>query len=320
MVVMMFAMAATVSLVSCGGDDDEEGGSASTTAGVFDKSSGLRLSRYGYVYYDYDTNGRLSEISGGSFGFYRFSYNPNKITSYYNNEVRCVMDVSYNGSGYITRINYSYNNGTGGSNSYSYDKGGHLTKITSTSTDTEHDGGVEYNITYDETTTFTWSNNRLTRAIWVCKETGGSDGTVTDTEDYIFNYDGDYDNPFRQWTPSLTFITGFETDFEECVASVGLFGIGPVELPSSCSYSETDTSSSYNDGNDYTFRYTYNNNGTVNTTYINGYGYSFSYDYVGSDSNDAKTRASVGVPSMTNDGQAGFHGLFSHKHKHHRRM
>lgn len=315
MVVMMFAMAATVSLVSCGGDDDEEGGSASTTAGVFDKSSGLRLSRYGYVYYDYDTNGRLSEISGGSFGFYRFSYNPNKITSYYNNEVRCVMDVSYNGSGYITRINYSYNNGTGGSNSYSYDKGGHLTKITSTSTDTEHDGGVEYNITSDETTTFTWSNNLLTRANWVCKETGGSDGTVTDTEDYIFNYDGDYDNPFRQWTPSLTvIIMGFETDFEECVALVGLFGIGPVELPSSCSESDVDTR--YND----TFRYTYNNNGTVNTTYINGSGYSFSYDYVGSDSNDAKTRASVGVPSMSNDGQAGFHGLFSHKHKHHRRM
>lgn len=312
----------TFCLTSCGSDDDEAGGgSAPKSAGVIDSGSGLRLGGYGDYSYRYDNDGRLSEISG-RYQSYSFSYNPNKITSYSDGEADGEeYALSYNGSGYISRILYT---DTGeeddekwtdtGDYSFSYDGNGHLTKISSTYKETGTDENGQYTGTDNSTITFTWNSNRMTRIAWVEKETD-RDGTDTYTESSTFDYDDAYENTFRQWTPSLThnIMSG---ELEELLAFVGFFGAGPVELPSSGtnSWSESDGS----DGsNSYSYRYSYNSIGAVSTTYINGSSYSFSYGYADSD-NDAKTRSSVGIQSQAVGSKVKRHPLFSHRHKSHK--
>ena len=310
----------TLALTSCAGDDDEVGGgSGSTTAGVVDPKSGLRLASYNSSYdnysYYYTNDGKLDYINEWEYSSqypyqYDFSYNPNKITetSPDGDEIM-TFEVSYNGSGYVTAMDISWDvyndeqDAWSGSEraTLSYDGSGHLVKYVSTCKESGIEDGQKFSYTEKNTGVLTWSNNQLTKAAnnW---ETDNGD---TNSAIVTFEYDGSYDNPYRQWAPSLAeYALG---GFSSLLAYVGLLGVGPTELPSSCSdYSESD----YTDH--LKFSYTFGSEGALRYTYIDGARHSFGYDYTDS----KETRTAVNIPYEPIKRQTRGRFLFQHHRKH----
>lgn len=154
---MVDAAVPTLALTSCAGDDDEVGGgSGSMTAGVVDPKSGLRLASYNSSYdnysYYYTNDGKLDYINEWEYSSqypyrYDFSYNPNKITGTSpDGEEIVTYEVSYNGSGYVTALDISWDvyndeqDAWSGSEkaTLSYDSSGHLSSGRGTESFSSH--------------------------------------------------------------------------------------------------------------------------------------------------------------------------------------
>ena len=114
MMALTVAAVLSVGFTACGGDDDDEGGSGGGSGspksgvGVLDKKSGLRLKSVGDYTYYYNNKGLIDYIADKS-DRYEFSYNPNKIyvVDNYDKDDES-LSVSYNGSGYLSAISYSF--------------------------------------------------------------------------------------------------------------------------------------------------------------------------------------------------------------------
>ena len=313
----------TIGLYSCGDDDDEVsagGGKASTSAGMLDKKTGLRIKSFGNYSVYYSDDGKIDYIRD-SYGRWTFSYNPNKITfveSYngYSSDEES-LSVGYNSAGYLASTSYS-DSGQDGNDKWnesskatlSYDGSGHLTKIVISGKESGTEDGERYSCTWDDTYTLTWRNNQLTQVVGTEKEV--EDGvTETETETWTFSYDSDNnENIYRQWAPSIGQCIG--GDMEEIFAYVGLLGVGPSVLPSR--YEEE-----YYDGklrsyeNSYAYRYGFNNDGSIAYTYVNNSRYDFSYDYA--ETNNRPTRSATALPETKMSSK--IHSLFKHSHRHH---
>lgn len=312
------SLMAGVSLASCGGDDDDDSagsGSAPTTAGVVNKTLGIRLTGYaGYTYY-YAEDGRLTRISNGNV-IYSFSYSPNKIT-YTDDGEDEEISVSYNGSGYITALSSSSSETEedekwteSSKASMSYDGSGHLTKVSTSYNDhgTDSDGD-SWSESGNATYTYNWSSNRLT-TITGSGEDNDEDGKQASSATFTYSYENATANPLLQMAPSIAhYITGdneYDISLEELLAYAGFFGVGPAELPSSLTYktSEYDGQSTYS-GSD-SFSYTFNDNGSLATARLQNSTHSFSYSYTTNEETDNST-------AMVKTTKVG--GLFLHKHK-----
>lgn len=290
----LLVCSACVGFYACSDDDEGGSGSASSTAGVLDKKTGLRVRGYdGYSFY-YDEKGRIDYIRD-SYGQWSFSYNPNTI-SFLDNYGGETLKVSYNGSGYLASTSESWSEqgdsykSTGSSQaSLSYDGSGHLTKISLSEKEKKVEGGETWEETWTTTYTLTWRNNLLQQVVY--KEKGVEDGdTWEETETIVYAYDNeDYENVYRQWAPFLD----WEGDIEELLAYAGLLGIGPNKLPSSAEYEEVEIENGkrYTDNGSNTYRYGFNSDGSISYAMVNGSRYNFSYDYA--ETSDNKTRAAV---------------------------
>lgn len=308
------------SMSACG--DDEDDGAASTSAGVLDSRTGLRVKGFGDYRVCYDSKGRIDYIRD-DYGEWEFSYNPNKISyvEIYNGQriEDETLSVSYNSSGCLSSANYSDSGqdedekwNESSQASLSYDGSGHLTKITGSGKESGIEKGERYSESWTFSYTLTWRNNILQQVVWT--EKWVEDGeTETETETWTFSYDNDsYENEYHQWAPS---IGRWLDDIEELYAYVGLLGVGPSKLPSSAEKYEEEfydgKNHTYYDS--YSFSYGFNSDGSISYTFVNGTRYSFSYDYA--EINGGKTRASV---SMTDkDIVRKMHHLFKRTHHKH---
>ncbi len=290
-----------VGFVSCSSDDDKEGsGSASTSAGVIDKKTGLRVKAFGDYKVYYLDDGRIDYIRD-NYGKWSFSYSPNKIsfTETYNgyNSDEEVIRVSYNSSGYLSSTSFSDSGLYDGEKwtesseaTLSYDGNGHLTKIAGSGKASGTEKGYTYNDTWTFSYTLTWRNNLLLQVVWTEKETGNGE-IETETETWSFAYENDsYENEYKQWTPS---ITQWLDDIEEFFAYVGLLGVGPKMLPSSAEKYEEEyyDGKMHTDEDSYWFGYGFNKNGAVSYSSINSTRYDFSYDYA--EINSKNTRSDI---------------------------
>ena len=305
--------------MACSSGDEPGGGKASSTAGILDKESGLRLKKAGDYTIYYDDNGRIERVTEGRYATYLFGYNPNTfsyVDSWYGDEEpNEIYKVGYNGSGFLSSMNYSfedvnedgYKESESGEASISYSNG-HVTKITMSGKGSFYEDDYRYSWTGTGSVTFTWSKNRLVKVTWKETEKGAGE-TWNYTEEWVYGYEDADENIYLQYTPSLAYAMEDNLDI---FAYVGLLGEGPDVLPSSATYYEEETSS---DGDDYTnektysFRYGFNKNGSVSYTYVNNSRYDFSYDY-------AETRSMAWGDSQTKvAGGKQLLKLFKHSHR-----
>lgn len=279
-------------LTSCGGDDDDDGNdsNSSTTAGVVNPETGLRIISISEGYttyrYSYDSNGRLFAIVGDGESC-TISYNPAKIYISEDSE-EGPYNVSFNNKGYISSMNQTWNyTDTDGyqysgslHRSFSYDKNGHLTTISTSYKELDNE--------YSENVTYTWNNNLLTSV--VCK---GSEGDLTVKTDFEYNNE-EYTNKFLQIIPTLLWDGVFSCFIQDnpynylndYLACAGFFGKGPDRLPSSCTY--TANGSDFEDIYHDSYSYSYNEEGAIagvriyekTGNYISGYSLHRNYSFV----------------------------------------
>lgn len=268
--------------VSCGGDDDDANSDGPSTAGVLDKDSNIRVKSIGNYTFYYNDKGQVDYITEGN-SRYDFTYNPNKIVMSYRGTVEDEFTVSYNGLGYITRLEVNetfQEEGTveiNGSASLNYDSSGHLTSVNGSST--EKYKGVTTKST--GTATLKWQNNRLISATWETTEQD-EDGTSIYTEQYDYDYANninDYHNKHHQYAPSLEGAYGDDPD--EALALVGLLGSGPLYLPSSCTQTWNEKTRASDSGSKTTkFGYAFNDDGSIKYCDVNSSRYNYSYEYL----------------------------------------
>lgn len=295
------AMALGVCIVSCSDDDDQE--TRQYLHGVLDKASGLRVKQVDDYTYYYADNGRIDSIcDDGCNNCYVFKYNPNRIIGISRGEVDELYTVDYNSSGYLTVFGGSWRDSFGEwsySGNYSftlrYDGDGHLVKMSGNGKESSiGPDSVRYDEDWTQTTTLTWDNNKLMKVVLV-SNSNDDDEPYTETREFSYD-DGNYVNEYRQWTPSLA------DDFGDDIALLfyaGMMGVGPTMLPTSVE----ETNICYEDGesdtvnNSYTYRYGFDDNGSVSySTIKDKYGdeerYDFTYDYAG-DNSGKGTRSEV---------------------------
>lgn len=313
---IMAALLLLCVVVSCSKDDDDSG-SASTSAGVIDKKTGLRIKSCGNYNIYYNDDGRLNYIDDG-YRKWMFSYKPDKITEKGGDEG--ILNVGYNGSGYLSSVKFSDVDTEGRwneneSSTLSYDGSGHLINISGSGHEIGTENGKRYDESWTFSYTFTWRNNLLQQMVYIEKDVEDGE-TETYTEKWIFSYDNDsYENVYRQWTPSLV---EYLENFEELLAVVGLLGVGPNMLPSSADVTEEEyydgKSHTYN--NSYTFRYGFNSNGSISYTTANGTRCNFSYDYAESDDRSSNLNKKIGpIPFVQEREPAKFSHHIFRKHR-----
>ena len=277
---------------SCGDDDDDEGGASGgsgSTSAVTIGNTGTRLTQVGNYTLTYDNQGRLSEITEG-YDKCQFTYNPNKIIMIDGGSSGVhdtqEMSASYNSKGYLSAFtsNYSFKEDgasitVNGKANLTYDGNGHLTKVTTTGSQTGSYEGQKFSETANTTVTLTWQSGKLVKIVYENVE-NSADGKETTSETYTFDYgNNQYPNTTKQYSYNLAYIISDE--FLGVGGMVGLFGVGPDYLP----VSVTSITHDFYDGEDheYTYNYSYtyqfNDNGTI-AYESKGYGYGSGYNYV----------------------------------------
>ena len=266
--IMALSVLLMPAFTSCGNDDGpENAGNA-----VLD-IDGLRLTSIAGYFIEYDEKGRVVELEG-NYEELEIDYSKSTLTI----DDDEVVKIKFNGKGYKAELSGSWNDKYdnyqykgSGSITYSYNGEGFLTSIKSKSKETEKDLNTGETTTWEGNSdaTLKWNKGNLVKVSFsgVEIEDGEKDRW---TEDYTYSYSSK-DNLYRQ------FPYGMAEDFIDSsavLASVGLFGKGPSELPSSCV-------SVYDDEDTYTETYSFglNDDGSIDweqcnyTTYNYGYGY-----------------------------------------------
>lgn len=288
---MMALAAMSLCVFSCGDDDESEGGgsgggsgNAIKNAGVLDHNPNSRLTRAGDYYFFYDSKGRVDYITEYGKPEMTFEYNPNRIIGG-ESDYEEVASVSYNGNGYLTSLKSNYewveSKGTkyeetitgSGTVTFTYDGSGHLTGATSTSKEKIVRDDKTRNYDANVKVTVTWKSNMLVQVMMKGTETEKDDEGIekeswTETWNYTYDQEDliDNTNKHHQYVHS---VTDWIDDFE-CLAFVGIFGRGPLYLPTAATCTEVDI---YDDETEeeersYTYRYTFNDDESVNTCMV----------------------------------------------------
>lgn len=269
----------TPAISSCSSDDSgvtPEGPSEATSSDI----DGTRVTKVGGVSISYDEKGRpyLFKQSGSSRNEVEIDYNEGEINFYENNRLSQTVGVTFNGSGFISKLTLSYDiededyrEKASGDMKFSYDGNGHLTKIKEDAsgkvTDLEED--ESYNFSIESTTTLTWEKGNLMKIAYDESERMNGYEVESDESMTYFEY-GREANEFEQFPMSLCYDN---MDNLDIFFVVGLFGNGPADLPSYSEYEEDGrTRHSYN------ISFSLNRNGSFDTERMGSYN-TWNYDY-----------------------------------------
>lgn len=300
LLAVMLAVMVGTTFVACGDDDDEGGSSSSIPSPVLTDADGNRVQVAGvadYRFY-YDESGKLTSFYDGgstyrlednkfainlsaSVGTYylRFYTNGNGLMS--KMEIGC--DLKYNDGGWDKQditFTYQYNSSKQVTRESVSGKADFYEADNTDPADADY-GKVKKNRVGDMT--FTWTDGNLVAAVGQGEEKGTRDGesfSRTSKSNYTFEY-GNQENAFRQFPAFMGEELG--SDFFSLFCVVGLFGVGPAYLPTGYTenYTDFDGKSGTQSGD---FRFTLNENGTINTE--QGSYYYITYRY-----NNVETRA-----------------------------
>lgn len=269
-------------ILACGNDTDED--STPTSADVLDKNNGLRVMKVGDVTYYYTDKGQIDYLLDGIYDRYDFSDTPNRIIYTTEGDEKHILSLLYNSAGYITNVS-STGNGSDSEGSWSlnantsisYDNNGHIIETSGSGKEsgTNQDGSTfseKWSVKY----IFTWNNNILIQVDRTERiERNGN--TENETETWIYTYaDHLNKNVYCQWTPSFKHAFGSDIVF----SYIGLCGKGPSSLPISAKqhYDNYFDGKSHITDKSYTYRYGFNNDGSVSYNYVNSTRYDFSYE------------------------------------------
>lgn len=232
--------------------------------GTITSGSGLKLASVGDYKLTYNSDGRLkgvSEYDGyGEYYRFEFSYNPNKISVIEvegsRESFRGEFAITYNDAGYITRMVGHVHAEENWDEKFTYDKDGHLVRVDIDFSETDDRDGQKHRST--GVATFTWSNGKLLTIEATSEEDKGEE-IEKDVMTWTCIYNNDIPNKYLQYGPIAHL--SFDDDFEEVLAEAGCFGKGSASLPTSIIRKR---SSEYENRN-YSFTYTFNDNGSLNS-------------------------------------------------------
>ena len=274
----MFGLMAVcaMTLSACNDDDDDNGGGSSTSSidNPLVNDGGLLLTSISYqsgssnymethyVYYD-------AKLRPYKYSFKSDDYAYDVLIIDYDNGKMDMPDwngasnvsLSFNSKGYITKVKGSWSYSEDGDNfsgflewNASYDKDGHLTGITMN----EEEKSDEYNDKGISKTTLIWTGGNLMSfngdSKWY-----DEDGQVDESSSTgIFTY-GTQQNKYKQF-PAILAVSD-----DTGLFNMGLFGLGPNDLPTSYNevYVEDDGGIKYE--KNYTSTFTLNDNGSIDT-------------------------------------------------------
>ncbi|MDE6007477.1 MAG: DUF4595 domain-containing protein [Muribaculaceae bacterium] len=277
--VAVTMLALTPAISSCSSDDASvtpEGPSSATSTDI----DGTRVTKVGNVEISYDDKGRpyLFKQSGSSRNEVEIDYNEGEINFYENNKLSQTVGVSFNGSGFISRLTLSYDleysdysESASGDMKFSYDGDGHLTKVKEQASGkvTDYEEDETYNYTYDHTSNLTWTKGNLVEI--ESEEIERVNGYEVESDENVTTFDYSRDlNQFKQFPMSLCYD---HMDNLDLFFVVGLFGNGPADLPSYLEHKE--------DGrikHSYNISFNLNNNGSFSTERM-GNSRTWTYDY-----------------------------------------
>lgn len=273
----------TMAFVSCGDDDSGNANGGTPTSVLKDKDGNpVRLLSVGDGWYEYDQDGRIVR-----FGNSKYSYT---VTGDTYSEDGSTMSFKFgmNSKGLITSLTMEYDaidpiyeriKGSGTS-SYSYDSNNQLTGITHTYIADIYNG--KGTATHEATLTNTWKDGNLVNIALITKDVEPDyNGTIE--QNWTISY-GSLTNTVRQFplqlgsdATSITEEAGFGL-----LSLPGLFGVGPVNLPSGMTTETIEDSKERGQEarhwwsrHNYTFEFTQNSNGTLATEKIDSYTYAY---------------------------------------------
>lgn len=270
LILTAFVGAFALCAISCSDDDNNE----PANGGQVSVFNGTRLTRVGDYTYSYDSKGRVETVKYNGYTDVKIDYDKKRLY-FPEGEDLDFMNLTFNGSGYITSMSSSWNytdeDGKyvgSGKMTFAYNGDGTLKEVSYSSSETEKDLEDGSTSKYSETGSvkLTWKNGNLEKVYSKTIETEDGDKDVYE-EAYTIDYSDDI-NEYRQWTLGLGHLDIAESN--EALMVAGLYGKGPKELPSMMSYSDEDGYST-----SYTMRYRLNSNGTIA---VEGFGY-YSYNY-----------------------------------------
>ena len=267
---LMFGLMAVcaMTLSACGDDDDDNGGLLLTSISCQSGSSNymntycinydakLRPYKYSFEYDDFANDILIIDYDNGKMDIPDPDWDGDGVWP-------SNLSLSFNSKGYITKVkgswSYAYADNYAGSLEWnaSYDKDGHLTEMTTTEEEKSdyYDKGISK-------TTLSWIGGNLvsynSESKWY-----DEDGQVveSDSSTGIFTY-GTQQNKYKQY-PAIISVY----DYEVVLFKMGLFGLGPNNLPTS--YNEVyvgeyeGNKSEYREN--YTSTFTLNDNGSIDT-------------------------------------------------------
>lgn len=215
-------------MVSCNSDDDEKLLDLNTIETV-----GKQLKSIGGTYFSYDSEGRCTRVYD--------SYN-NSTIDWMNHVLRIYdgreYDFKTNVNGFFTEFQSEYEEYDDGENikisekmQFSYDKQGHLTKITYAYTDPYFKQSAN--------TKFIWENGNLVKSTHEVIE-------KEDGETYYYNTESETSygtelNIFNQYTYTQTEYDSFSYYLIDKFALVGLLGVGPSNFPTNFHFKESNS-------------------------------------------------------------------------------
>lgn len=280
---LMFGLMAVcaMTLSACGDDDDDNGGGSSSTSSVDNplvSDGGLLLTSIScqsgssndmetyYIYYD----GKLRpykctyEDDDYACDVLIIDYDNGKMDMPDYDDGASNLSLSFNSKGYITKVKGSWSYSEDGDNysaslelNASYDKDGHLTEVTTT----EEEKSDEYNDKGISKTTLSWTGGNLV-SYNLDRKWYDEDGPVdaSNSSTGIFTY-GTQQNKYKQYPAILPVFD------ETGLFNMGLFGLGPNNLPTSYSeyVEEYEGNTKYEYRKNLTSTFTLNDNGSIDT-------------------------------------------------------
>ncbi len=268
----MFGLMAVcaMTLSACGDDDDDNGGLLLTSISCQSGSSNymntycinydakLRPYKYSFEYDDFANDILIIDYDNGKMDIPDPDWDGDGVWP-------SNLSLSFNSKGYITKVKGSWSYSEDGDNysgslewNASYDKDGHLTEMTTT----EEEKSDEYKDEGISKTTLSWTGGNLVSFNSDTKwydEDGQLEESASSTG--IFTY-GTQQNKYKQY-PAIISVY----DYEVVLFKMGLFGLGPNNLPTS--YNEVyvgeyeGNKSEYREN--YTSTFTLNDNGSIDT-------------------------------------------------------
>ena len=279
---LMFGLMAVcaMTLSACGDDDDDNGGGSSSTSSVDNplvNDGGLLLTSISYqsgnynymetyyIYYDAKLRPYKYTCEDDDYAedVYIIDYDNGKMDT---PDGDSNVSLSFNSKGYITKVKGSWSYSEDGDNysvslewNASYDKDGHLTVMT-VNQEAKSDESIDKGTLK---TTLSWTGGNLvsfnTDSKWYYE-----DGQVVDVSEsstgICFTY-GTQQNKYKQYPAILA------ASEDTGLFNMGLFGLGPNNLPTSYSevHVDEDEGDKYEYKENYTSTFTLNDNGSIDT-------------------------------------------------------